>query len=86
MSALRVYFLWLTIATHSPWAAMEIATWSVIGINVSIAVACIITLKPLVAKFCPRLLMGDEFHDVYDAPRPPTISSAPCRLRGFTMD
>ncbi|GAB1316376.1 hypothetical protein MFIFM68171_06586 [Madurella fahalii] len=86
MSALRVYFLWVTITRRSPWAAIEIATWSTIDINVSIAIACIITLKPLVAKLCPRLLTSDETLNVYDLPRPPTISSAPCRLRGFATD
>lgn len=36
--------------------ATAIAQWSVIELNTAIVCACLITLKPLATRFCPRFL------------------------------
>jgi hypothetical protein len=59
-----------------PWAAVNISSWANVEINLAIIIACIPTLRPLVAKFCPRLVeppRGESDVDGYN--RPPTISS-----------
>jgi hypothetical protein len=74
-----------------PWVAADISTWANVEINLAIIIACIPTLKPLVANFCPRLLgspagSGSEEDDHEDYSRPPTISSPPCRLLGSEIE
>ncbi|KAL2128964.1 hypothetical protein VTI74DRAFT_8403 [Chaetomium olivicolor] len=69
-----------------PWGGVMMAYWFTIEINVPIFIACIPTIKPLVAKVCPRLLesaAGSELTN--DCPNPPTISSPPSRTQGSKM-
>ena len=62
------------------------AYWFTIEINVPIVIACIPTIKPLVAKVCPRLLESAPGIEVSsDRSNPPTISSAPSRNQGAEM-
>jgi hypothetical protein len=61
-------------------AAVRIIFWSITEINLSIVIACIPTLVPLAAKLYPGLVMPTASSDSADT-RPPTISSAPIRLR-----
>jgi hypothetical protein len=62
------------------------AYWYTIEINVPIVIACIPTIKPLVAKVCPRLLESGTGVEVSsDSSNPPTISSAPSRTLGAEM-
>jgi hypothetical protein len=68
------------------WAAVNISTWANVEINLAIIIACIPTLKPLVAKLCPRLLESAREGDVEGYSSPPTISSPPRRGPGSEME
>ena len=61
-------------------AAVRIVYWAVLEVNLSIIIACVPTLAPLAAKLCPGLVVTPRTNDSADG-RPPTISSAPIRLR-----
>jgi hypothetical protein len=61
--------------------AVGLVTWTTLEINLGIIIACFPTFTPLAVKFCPRLVKrpyagGSGEH-------PPTISSAPRRLRSI---
>lgn len=61
------------------YATTHLNYWTAIEVHTAIAVACIMTLKPLVTKFFPRLL-SPQSTAVGDSNRPPpTIGSAPSR-------
>lgn len=60
--------------------------WFITEMNVPIVIACIPTIKPLVAKVCPRLLEpGTRSTLISDGPKPPTISSGPSRTRDYRI-
>jgi hypothetical protein len=62
------------------------AYWFTIEINIPIVIACIPTIKPLVAKVWPHLLESAPASELSgDCPNLPTISSAPSRTRGSKM-
>ena len=59
-----------------PWASVNISAWANVEINLAIIIACIPTLRPVIAKFCPRLVETPaQGSDVDGYSRPPTISS-----------
>jgi hypothetical protein len=69
-----------------PSGGVMMAYWFTIEINVPIVIACIPTIKPLVAKVCPRLLESAPGSTlISDGPKPPTISSAPSRTWGHKI-
>ncbi|KAK4150893.1 hypothetical protein C8A00DRAFT_45787 [Chaetomidium leptoderma] len=56
-SIVRFRFLDYQLILRDPtWGGVDIICWSTVEINVSIIIACIPTLRPLVAKLYPRLL------------------------------
>lgn len=87
MSGLRFRYLdFPKLEYDPPWDGVVMAYWFTIEINIPIVIACIPTIKPLVARVCPRLLdpaPPSELGD--DCPNPPTISSAPTRTPGSKM-
>ena len=60
-------------------AAIRIVFWSILEINLPIIIACVPTLRPLATKFYPGLVLTGNGSDT--SGHPPTISSAPIRLR-----
>ncbi|GKT66901.1 PTH11-like integral membrane protein [Colletotrichum tofieldiae] len=57
VSILRIPSLIITKYTHDPTMdSPDIAQWSIVELNTAIVCASLITLKPLVARFFPRLL------------------------------
>ncbi|KAK4168459.1 hypothetical protein QBC43DRAFT_117956 [Cladorrhinum sp. PSN259] len=86
---------WLCVMIKSPdqsYQGVHIAYWSTLEMNLACIVACIPTYKPLINRFCPRLLAStppnptlagfDGQYGVLDNDsHPPTISSGPSRLR-----
>jgi hypothetical protein len=78
-SLLRFQFLDFEVLMRDPtWAAVTISAWANVEINLAIIIACIPTLRPLIAKFYPRLVEpsaspGTSRDD--GSSRPPTISS-----------
>ncbi|KAK4182914.1 hypothetical protein QBC35DRAFT_545412 [Podospora australis] len=91
VSVTRLYFLYVSItSSDKTFVGVHVAYWSTIEMNVAIVIACIPTLKPLVTKMCPRLLVSTHhdstpsFSDGSPFPHtaPPTISSARPRRLG----
>ncbi|KAK4163738.1 hypothetical protein QBC43DRAFT_263608 [Cladorrhinum sp. PSN259] len=76
-SLLRFHFIDFAVLMADPtWASVNISTWANVEINLAIIIACIPTLRPLMAKFCPRLVEPSiEGSDVDGSSPPPTISS-----------
>jgi hypothetical protein len=58
-----------------------IVTWTTLEINLGIIIACFPTFTPLAVKFCPRLVKRSPTGG--NGEHPPTISSAPRRLRSI---
>ncbi|KAK4170607.1 hypothetical protein QBC36DRAFT_391530 [Triangularia setosa] len=60
VSCIRLHFLWyVTVSPDKPLEGTHMAYWSTIEMNVAIILACIPTLKPLMAKIFPWYL-GDS--------------------------
>ncbi|KAK3687807.1 hypothetical protein B0T22DRAFT_479091 [Podospora appendiculata] len=87
VSFIRLYILYRQQTDPDPigdftWTGTELTLWTVVEVNTSIVVACLMTLKPLVARFLPRLLDSREgagtSSDTSSAP-PLTIGSRPLR-------
>ncbi|KAM7184552.1 hypothetical protein V8F20_012162 [Naviculisporaceae sp. PSN 640] len=74
-SLLRYQFLDFTLLMRDPtYATVTISTWANVEINLAIIIACIPTLKPVIAKFCPRLVgppapIEEGTSDGYTRPR-----------------
>jgi hypothetical protein len=66
-----------------PFSGVMMAYWYIVECNIPVVIACIPTIKPLVARMYPRLLESAppaELHDLSDQyQKPPTISSTPSR-------
>ncbi|KAK4236996.1 hypothetical protein C8A03DRAFT_16409 [Achaetomium macrosporum] len=79
ISVLRFHFIDKSLLTSDPtYTGIYLIFWSMMEINVAIVIACIPTLKPLVARLCPRLLTTPrscESDEPNELPQPPTISS-----------
>ena len=87
VSIIRFYFLYVSATWQDPtYEAAEITIWSSVELNIAITVACLITLKPFVARFVPGLISGRDGQDTTTATgmpgqtgltstNPPTISS-----------
>ena len=74
-SLLRFHFIDFEVLMRDPTlAAVNVSTWANVEINLAIIIACIPTLRPLVSKFCPRLVESRPSSSG-DSSRPPTISS-----------
>lgn len=85
-SLLRFQFLDFQVLMRDPTlAAVTISSWANVEINLAIIIACIPTLRPLIAKFYPHLVepsismdrSGDD-----SSSRPSTISSPAWRPKG----
>jgi hypothetical protein len=87
VSGLRFRYLdFSKLEFDPPWAGVMMAYWYIIEINLPIVIACIPTIKPLVAKMCPRLLESAPPSELSgDCPNPPTISSGPSRTLGSKL-
>ncbi|KAK0707806.1 hypothetical protein B0H67DRAFT_686033 [Lasiosphaeris hirsuta] len=90
VTAIRIYYSSRIVFSDSTWQATIAVILSFIELSLSIAIPCIITLKPLVDRVFPRLLArkGPRSHrfNFDGSPRddesiyPPTISSPTQRL------
>ncbi|KAK3902209.1 hypothetical protein C8A05DRAFT_34117, partial [Staphylotrichum tortipilum] len=86
VSVVRFPLLNFTVLSHDPtWDGVYITYWTVVEINVPIVIACIPMLRPLVVKFCPRLLETRWESGAGGSAHPP-ISSPPRRLRSVEME
>jgi hypothetical protein len=86
-SLVRFQFLDYTLLLEDPpWAAVSISTWANVETNLAIIIACIPTLRPLVAKFWPRLLESSSEGDVEGYSPPPSVSSPPRRGPSSEME
>lgn len=57
VSIIRLYFLHqVTVSVDRAHASVYVAYWSTVEMNVALVIACIPTLKPLAAKWCPSCL------------------------------
>ncbi|KAK4222625.1 hypothetical protein QBC38DRAFT_73788 [Podospora fimiseda] len=90
VSVIRIYFLALSVrSTDKSYINVQVAYWSTVEMNMGCIVACIPTYKPLINRFCPRLLAstlrnptgfeGDYGELEEGQSHPPTISSGPSR-------
>jgi hypothetical protein len=80
------YLNFSTLEQDPPWEGAPIAVWFTLEINIPIVIACIPTIKPLVAKLFPRLLESPPGSDVNRSLNPPTISASPRRLNNCELD
>lgn len=88
VSGLRFHYLDFTEMQGDPtYGGVMIAYWFTIEINVPIVIACIPTVKPLIARWCPRLLESAPSRSELssDVPNPPTVSSTPNQTEGLKM-
>ncbi|EGS21845.1 uncharacterized protein CTHT_0037160 [Thermochaetoides thermophila DSM 1495] len=83
--------LWILIKTQSnpnpdfTYAGTPLIYWTVIEVDTAIVVACAMTLKPLITRFFPNLLIPRSIWDasvLESNGRPRTIGSAPWRPGG----
>jgi hypothetical protein len=83
ISVLRFHFINISLLTSDPtYTGIYLIYWSMMEINVAIIIACVPTLKPLVARLCPRLVGATrrpscDSDEQHGSPHPPTISSPP---------
>jgi hypothetical protein len=81
VSVLRVIFIRRDIYERDfTTAAIRVVFWSILEINLPVIIACVPTLRPLAAKLYPGLVMTPSGGSDSSG-HPPTISSAPIRLR-----
>jgi hypothetical protein len=66
-SIFRFYWLHQAVLSRDvAFTSLFISYWATAEINVSIIIACIPTLHPLVVKFCPRLLAPNSVNNESD--------------------
>ncbi|KAK3955245.1 hypothetical protein QBC32DRAFT_52249 [Pseudoneurospora amorphoporcata] len=64
VSIIRLYPLKLSATSSDPsYDNAPVTCWSAIELNVSIAIACLMTLKPLLARLLPRLVHDGIFQN-----------------------
>ncbi|KAK3984666.1 hypothetical protein QBC44DRAFT_9816 [Cladorrhinum sp. PSN332] len=92
VSIIRMYFLAVNVKSpDKSYISVHVAYWSTIEMNTACIVACIPTYKPLMNKYCPRVLASSppnptgfegDYGELPDGhSHPPTISSGPSRPR-----
>ncbi|KAK3902256.1 hypothetical protein C8A05DRAFT_34062 [Staphylotrichum tortipilum] len=61
---LRVVF---SVTADPSWDSLSMSHWNAVEVNVAIVCACLMTMKPLIAKLWPRLLDPAPEHDPEDS-------------------
>lgn len=78
--------MWLKQLLHSQdptWDFTTIAHWSFVEVNIAIVCACLMTMKPLIAKFFPGFLQPSGGYQQHDdgGDHPRTIGATSFRPR-----
>ena len=75
ISLIRLCYLYFGVqATDITQDVAGVSMWSAIELNVAIVCACLMVMKPLVARLFPRLCLENAESYPFSYARPPAIS------------